>query len=398
MKKIMKKFAVMAVGLALTLALATHSHASSPQQVPGIGGDESSSPPSSGGSNSSGSEDPVVATIKSLAALTNHTKLVEEVFGDVRGVGIKFEAKASVDGYEQFLFFAYTNKVKMLSDIMDLVEDHYAYLSVVDTKAPISISVHFYDTDSEQVARGYTSQDARLLFEGYNGGTPIQDRWGDWIMPVYAQKVQMSLAGNILVAVTNTVNAFLVYTNAAGQYQSQRLEVEHRVGFVFPPDWAGQGILVLGSYRYVGSSIYYDEHAYDLGNGGQEVPITTVLVQALIEESEDMKSFVNSTNISVRVYSYQDSQGNYFGKVPFIMADCRRDLMTVHLSVTDDYGRAATVFEIENKQTGVKMKVPVPSGSSQVAVSLPKGKYHIVSYGLDLKPWWMYSYYYPGKG
>ena len=353
--------------------------------------------PTSGGGGS-----PATAMTVDLSALTNHAELVGKVFKNVDGILISFSASASAQSYQPSLFIVYTNQVKTLEDIMGAVTNWYVSLPVVSSNGPISISVLFYDSSDENLVRGYTSlpnstPTPAKLFEGYNGGTPQMNEYGQWVLPDYAEQIQMRLSGNVFVSITNVVSAHLVYTNSAGQFMSMDLPVSYLQGFTFPPDWAGQGILVLGTYRFTPDGIYYDQHAYDLGNSAVEVPITYVLVRALIEGSDDFSSFTDSANMSVQLYVYQDQTGMKFGKVPLLMATYNM-AMSVYISVTDQIGDYATSFIIEDQNSGIRTTVNVPTGSQGVNVTMPKGVYHIIPEGMDLQPWWKYTYYYGGEG
>ncbi|MDE2188109.1 MAG: hypothetical protein KGJ35_00065 [Patescibacteria group bacterium] len=400
---LVKLAAIIAVGL-IALATTVCAQVSVPTTGGSDGGSSSTSLIPVGNNNNNGATDtsatPFIVT--NLAAITDHVELVSEVFKSVNGILVSFSASASAQSYQPSYFFAYTNKVKTLEDIMGMVTNSYVSLPVVSTNAPISISVLFYDSSNESLVRGYVSPPSgqsfpSVLFQGYNGGVLQMNQWGQWTLPDWAEQVQMRLSGNIFVQMTNVVTAHLVYTNSSGQWMSMDLPVNYLQGFTFPPDWAGQGIIVLGTYRFVGNNIYYDQHAYDLGNGAAEVPITYVLVRALLEGSDDFSSFVDSTNMSVQLWTYQDGTGMTFGKVPLIMATFTR-ATTAFVSVYDQMGNYATSFIVEDEATGVRTTVNVPSGSEGVNVTLPKGVYHILPEGMNLKPYWMYSYYYGGKG
>jgi len=380
----MKKVLAMAVGL-LALTLTTTSNA----QVTQVGG-------GSGVANST----PYVVT--NIIALTDHAELVGLVFKDVNGVLVNFSAAASANSNQPYYFYPYTNSVKTLEGIMAIVTNSYVSLPVVSTNGQISVSVQFYNSSDGDLVLGYTAppvgqSSPSMLFEGYNSGTPQMSQYGQWVLPDYAEQVQMRLSGNIFVYDTNVVSAHLVYTNSAGQWMSMDLPVNYLQGFTFPPDWAGQGILVLGTYRFVGNNVYYDQHAYDLSNGAKEVPITYVLVRALLEGSDDFSSFADTTNLVVQLYTYQDGTGMTFGKVPLLMTTFSKTML-FDLGVFDQLGNYATSFIIEDEATNVRTTVNVPSGNQSVNVMLPKGVYHIIPKGMNIQPSWKYSYYYGEKG
>ena len=251
------------VMIALTVALATLANSQAQITIPTVGGGNNGS---DGGSVSPSS--PFIVT--NLAALTDHAELVGDVFKDVNGILVSFSASASAQSYQPSYFFAYTNKVKTLEGIMAMVTNSYASLPAVSTNGSVSISVLFYDSADQNLVRGYVGPSVgesspSVLFEGYNGGVPQMDQYGQWVLPDYAEQIQMRLTGNIVASMTNVVTAHLVYTNSSGQYMSMDLPVNLLLqGFTFPSDWAGQGILVLGTYRFTDSGTYYDQHAYDL--------------------------------------------------------------------------------------------------------------------------------------
>lgn len=400
----MLKWTVGLIAVAL-VALATAARAQI--TIPTTGGNDGSGsssstiPASNGSNNGAASTSPTPYIITNLAAITDHAELVSEVFKDVNGVLVNFSASASAQSGQPSFFFAYTNKVKTLEGIMVLVTNWYTSLPVVNTNAPISISVSFYDSSDENLVRGYVGPlpgqlPPNALFKGANGGIPERGQYGQWVLPDYAEWVQMRLSEGVFVSMTNVVSAHLVYTNSSGQYMSMDLPVDYLEGFSFPPDWAGQGIIVLGTYRFTANGTYYDQHAYDLSNSAKEVPITYVIVRALLEGSDDFISFVDATNMSVQLYTYRDGTGMTFGKVPLLMATFTK-ATSVYVSVTDELGNYATSFIIEDEATGVRTTMNVPSGNMGVNVTLPKGVYHILPEGMNLQPSWKYSYYYYGQ-
>lgn len=325
-----------------------------------------------------------------LSILTNHAALVGHQFKKVEGVMVGFYAYAAAQDHQPNIFYPYTNTVKTLESIMAMVTNRWWSLPVVDTNAPISISVQFYDTNDGDVARGngaYSEKgggsQARVLFNGNSSGTPRQNQAGQWVLPDYAQEVQMRLAYNVFITMTNIASAHFVYTNQYGGYSSFDLGTDYGNGFWFNSDFAGQGILVLGSWTpqiYNNETfLVYKESAYNLALGGKEVPITGVLVRALIEDSDDFKSSVNATDLDISVYSY-----NGYGKVPLLIATYTNDAPSVYISV-HTVGDYATSFIIEDQTSGTKTMINVPTGSTGVNVSMPKGVYHIIPQGLNLK-------------
>ncbi|MDE2038262.1 MAG: hypothetical protein KGI69_03520 [Patescibacteria group bacterium] len=338
-------------------------------------------------------------SVDSLASLTNHDELVGHMFKKVEGVLVSFTDTASANSSDPQLFFAYTNEVKSLQDIMGVITNWWVNIPTLSTSAPVSISVAFYDSADQNAIMGYVPSEKgspasppTKLFEGYNGGIPIRDQYGQLVLPEYAERIQMSLASGVYVAMTNVVTARIVYTNAAGQYISQNLAVDYLRGFSFPSDLAGNAVVVIGSYQFTDNGVYYAQHAYSLSAGAQEVPIDTVLVRALIGGSDDIAAFSDTYDMSVHIYSYIG-----YGKVPMVMATCSHD-QTAYLSITDQVGNQATSFIIEDEATGIRTTVAVPQGQQGVQVTLPKGVYYIYSRGLDLKPWETYAYGPPAVG
>jgi hypothetical protein len=333
--------------------------------------------------------------VPDISFLTNHAELVGQVFKGVEGVMVNFYPAAATRSGGVSAFYAYTNSVKSLEDIMGLVTNNWWQMSVVDTNAPISLEVEFLNSSDESTVRGYNPQtSAQVLFEGYNGGIPQRNDYGQWVLPDWAEDVSMRINGSIFVTMTNVASVHMVVTNSSGGYQSSDLPISYGQGFWYQPDYAGNGILILGSYVYTTNNwVYYGEHAYDLANCLTEVPITPVLVRALLQDSDDFKTSVDQTNLSYTVYS-----ADGYGKIPLLTPTYTRS-MRVHLSLGDQLGNYASSFVIENQATGHRHTVSVPHDATGVNATMPEGVYHIIPLGLDLKSPLLYSGGYGyGKG
>lgn len=334
-------------------------------------------------------------TVPDISYLTNHAELVGQVFKNVNGVLVSFTPAASTRSGPTVMFVAYTNKVKSLEGISALVTNSWWSMGVVDTNAPISVNVRFLDTSDESTARGWNPEvSAQTLFEGVNGGRPIRNQYGQWVLPDWAEEVQMRISGDIFVTMTNVAYVHLVTKNPYGNYYGTDMEIDYGKGFWFKPDYAGNGTLLIGSYVYATNGIYYYvEHAYSLADNAKEVPINQVLVRALLEDSDDFRTSVDTTNLSYTVYSY-----NGYGKVPLLTPTYTK-AMTVTLSVGDQLGDFSSSYIVEDQATGHRETVHVPDGSTSVTVTLPKGVYHVIpSLSLQSPMYYGWGYYGGGKG
>ena len=332
----------------------------------------------------------VLEPVPDLTFLTNHAALVSREFKKVKGVLVETTFSASTATYNPKTFYPYTDRVKTLEGIMGLVTNTYYYQDVVDTNAPITIKVTFWDSTNEfQIMYGQVSGSApEMIFEGSTGGVPMRNRWGQLELPQYAEEVSMRLSSSsIWIDMTNIGSVHLVYTNSVGEFKSTDFAVDWGRGFWFPPDFAGQGIAVFtwlvpdqnGNYsRY--------QHAYNLGTGKEE-QITPVLVRALVRDSDDFRTSVDQVNLVYSIYSYQG-----MGKVPLLTPTYTAELSGIYLSVdTTDGDRWATSFLIEDLNTGIKNRATVQSGQRGVRIVLPRGSYHIIPCGFSLMPWMMYG-------
>ncbi len=334
---------------------------------------------------------PPPTPVADLSMITNHAELVSSQFKKVQGIRVNIQVDGSADSWLPNAFFSYTNTVKTLEDIMGIVTNNWWDVRVVDTRATITIAVKFYDTASYDAIQGYLGVNAvapKALFEGYAGGQPELGKGGGYVLPDWAEQVSMRLVGNVFVTMTNVTSAHLVYTNNAGQFQSMDLPVTWGQGFEYPPDFAGQGILVLTwMVPDKAGNFWWFQKAYDVSSN-TEVPITDVLVRALITDSEDFRTSVDQWTLKYNLYSYQG-----FGKVPLLTPTYNKSVNNIYIEVTTSEGDFAKGYTIEHLSTGKKTTVSVPDGQIGVDVKLPGGSFHIVPIGLDLLPWEMYSWY-----
>ena len=332
----------------------------------------------------------VLEPVPDLTFLTNHAALVSREFKKVKGVLVETTFSASTATYNPKTFYPYTDRVKTLEGIMALVTNTYYYQDVVDTNAPITIKVTFWDSTNEfQIMYGQVSGSApEMIFEGSTGGVPMRNRWGQLELPQYAEEVSMRLSSSsIWIDMTNIGSVHLVYTNSVGEFKSTDFSVDWRRGFWFPPDFAGQGIAVFTWFVPDQSGNYNRyQHAYNLGTGKEE-QITPVLVRALVRDSDDFRTSVDQLNLVYSIFSFEG-----MGKVPLLTPTYTAELSGIYLSVdTTDGDRWATSFLIEDLNTGIKNRATVQSGQRGVRIVLPRGSYHIIPCGLSLMPWMMYG-------
>ena len=347
-----------------------------------------------GGGNGGVTPQKTTIVVPDISYLTNHAELVGQVLKHVNGVRVQYTASAATRDGSLDTFMIYTNSVKTLEGIAALVTNNWWTMSVVDTNASISIQVLLYDTADQNTALGYTPNvSSQVLFEGYNGGVPIRNQYGQWALPEWAETVSLRISGSIFVAMTNVVSAHIVTKDMNGNTVGFDLPVTYLQGFSFQPDYAGSAIVVLGSYTFSTNGwVSYNEHAYDLGNNAVEVPITPIMVRAILQDSDDFRTSVDQTNLVYTVYSY-----NGYGKVPLLTPTFNK-AMNVMLSVSDQLGNSATSFVIEDQATNVRTTINVPTGMTAVSAMIPKGIYHIIPLGLNLKSPYYYGYGYGEKG
>jgi hypothetical protein len=161
----------------------------------------------------------------------------------------------------------------------------------------------------------------------------------------------------------------------------------------FPSDYSGStSTLVLSrSYQDSNGNWYSDTKAYDIRKN-VEVPLTQVLVQILLRDGEDTRSFRNLGVMDATVYSYKG-----YGKLPLVMATFdSTPTKAVSLSVHTTEGVYATAYQVEDQQTKKSWTVTVPAGQTSAKIDVTKGVFWIVPLGIELKPG--YYWYGGGKG
>ncbi len=344
-----------------------------------------------------------------LSAITNYAELVSRELDNVKGVMIRVTASADANaGGGQWSYYSFTNAAKTLEDIEAMVTNTYYGFELVstDNNSTISEQIKLYNVDDEYaIINGTTDYNgepiARVLFQGFNGGVPFRNQYGQLTLPDYAETLSIQMLYDVFVNVTNISSARLLYTNVNGQWLSMNLSVVFGKGFHFPPQFAGQGIIVLGILKQTGPNSYsYSEHAYSLHDNGAEIQMQWAFAKVILADSDDFKTSVNSTNLSYDLYSYEG-----FGKVPLLTPTYTTPATNVYVSVmSSQLGKGgstvqawATSYKIINVETKAVSKVTVPTGAVGTWIPFAKGKYRIIPIGLELLPWELYGWY-GGKG
>lgn len=374
----------------MTVALATYA------QVPATSGSSSGAAVSIApvGATSTDTPQAIPTAAPDLSMLESHAKLVAYQFKKIRGVSLTYSSGSQSDNWNHNAFFDFTNDVKSLDAIADMIKGYYWDLRVTDPKDYVQISVKFVDADSNSFySNGEKEQYNSTLFQGWGGGVPVIAKGGGYVLPDWASTVNMMMSYYVRIPITGAQQARLIVHDANGNSYGINLSV--RDGFIeFPSEYAGANAeLVIGTAVQTGDGWQWVTHAYSITTG-LEVEISDVMFRVLLADSEDFKSFKNPSEMIVSVNTWRYN-GVEYGKVPLLMATFETSQSGVMLSV---YTRqqVATKFILENQATGVKTKVFVPEGATGVSVDMPKGVYYIYPEGISLQL--PNGWYYGGKG
>ena len=112
-----------------------------------------------------------------LSMLTNHAALVGYAFKRVQSVQAQVSCNGQVGGDGSTRTYPYTNAVKSIDDIMSslLLNEHWHLQNVSNTDY-VNLYVQLNDGPD---ANGQINP----LFYGNNGGQPVQNQYGQWVMP-----------------------------------------------------------------------------------------------------------------------------------------------------------------------------------------------------------------------
>ena len=322
-----------------------------------------------------------------LSMLTNHAALVGYAFKQVGGTQVSVTSGAQAQNGNYGGFIQFTNDVKTLQGVSDSLSFWWFGIPIVSTTDYISIGVQLWNTNDANAVYGGYSPESYVLFNGYGGGYPVKDSFGNWTLPTDSTDIQIQLAPNIRIKVPGLVDARLIirdqYGNPSGIYiPSGNGEM------YFPSDYAGSGELVLTTQLQDTNGYWYVyRNGYALTNGAAPLPITWADFMVLLQGSDDLTSFKNPATMDVGVYTYQDPySGLIYGKVPLLMATFTRSLTRgVTLSVHSLDGQHATSYIIENQETKVKATVSVPANATSVQCDFQQGDYYIIPTGINLQ-------------
>jgi hypothetical protein len=334
-----------------------------------------------------------------LSMITNHAGLVSYCLKQVDWVNI--EIKSSAATVEPIRSeFAYFDKVKTLEGIMQMVGGNQWELPLISTNGNIQITVTFSSSLGNEAIR----YPGKPLFVGYAGGQSVMS--GDaWTLPDYASSPSMQLMPSVFIPISNVYSAMIIFGDDQIGYEGIPLGIAWNNGsrgIDFPSGYAGRGILTVqyGEYNCEGGWYETKNKAFDLSKGAVEVPFTRVLVSVVLRDSEDFRSSVDQADLSTYVSSWYG-----YGKIPLLTPSYSKPTavrLKMWTWVNDGNQSAekwATSFTIEDLTTGQKTTVQIPVGSSDVWITLPKGSYHIIPLGLELRSWNEYPYSgYGGKG
>lgn len=325
-----------------------------------------------------------------ISMFTNHQALVGYCLDRVGGVSVNVSCDAGANRPSS-RYYQYPSKVKTLEGIMGLVTNDWYNIPVVTTNSYIGIKVEFS-----------ADYDGSTIFVGYGGGLPTVNHYGQWVLADQDQSVEMRLASYVNIPIGTNLyisSARMVYGNDNVGYEANSVGVNGNV-ISFPSEQAGKGILVLEGYSMNEQGYYHwFRKALDLKKSGVEVPITDVLVQVIIRDSEDFRSSVDKSDLSLMVSSYvMNDSGYIYGKVPLLTPTYTRATIVRLQTSTWYYQKGvsgynsifvnAGSYEIKNLETGAITTVTA-GANGYVDVTLQKGSYHIQSKGLEfLRSWW----------
>ncbi len=324
-----------------------------------------------------------------LSMLTNRTALISYAFKQVQGVAVNVTCGSDTadNGYNE-RFYEYNDKIKTLEGIMELLVNERWVLQVTSPKDYFSISMDLYSTNNWNQIR-WSGNKPQPLFSGGSTSQPYQDKYGRWLLPDWAEMVGLYLSSEVKIAVPNGVQLRGVRLIVRDSNNNNPYPVSLRTdsdGFYFQSQYAGNGVIAISGWKPAGDNVWsYFQETISLKDGSP-VTLTPVEVRVLLQNSSDLVSFKNTSDLTMVVWTWKDGEGNEYGNIPLGIVTFDKPTTNVVLHTYTSGGQAATSYVLENQATGKKIEVPAlldPQTKTTVTNTL-EGVYHIISQGIKL--------------
>lgn len=334
-----------------------------------------------------------------LSMLTNHAALVAYCFKQVQGISVNVSCGSQVTSQGQ-RFYTYTNSIKTIEGIMGVFTNDYWNLQVTSPTDYFTISVSFYNTNDWNTIQNnqWYDQNSSMMFSGGISSQPIQNQWGQWVLPINGETVPMNLNPNAKIRISNTyLNAVrLIARDAYGNPYPVDMQVDGD-SFFFNSQYAGNGTIVLSGWKQTSPNSYqWFQTAISLQNNLQ-TQLTSVELQVLVTGSGDFMSYKGMNDLTTFIWTWTDYNGNEYGVVPLEIATFDQPTTNVVLHTYTSNGQSASSFMLENQDTKARMNITVPQDLTGVnlGTNVLMGVYYIIPIGINLQS---AGYYYGGKG
>ncbi len=268
-----------------------------------------------------------------------------------------------------------TDSVKSFQSMLDMVQGSTFVLNTVDPTKPAWVSVMFYQ--GTPPSNGYYGDNGtyQALLAGNNqNGKLVMNQFGAYVLDQESARVTYGLNYSIRVSLPGLIDGKAIMDSESDYPYTRNLNVDSSTGeFTLPVEAVGTGALVLygkfdGQYQTVAISLV----------SGQQVSIKDVWIRVLLQDSQEVYSFVNPQEIRVRIASW-----NGYGINPLLIVK-NTVVQSQSLDVSTTEGQIPRGYWFRNIATGVTPYVSVLEGATSIQVNLGLGEFHIIP-DIDLK-------------